>query len=161
MMKKITHKITYGITNKQQTNNKQITTNKNDNNDNNDNNIIISSSNIYNNIYNKDVEKIDELMIECLNTTNTNNIKECVEYLDKLPIEIIEYVLKKTARVQRPSWNYAMSILDDYVLNGITTLDQIKAEELNFKSIKKQPKKETLEEETERLRKKWGLSDED
>ena len=158
-MKIITNKITHGITNEQQTNNKQITTNKNDKNDKNEknNSNIISSS-----IYNKDIAKIDELMIECLNTTNTNNINECIEYLDKLPIDVIEYALKKTSRIDRPSWKYAMSILDSYVDNGITTLEKIKADELNFKSKNKsQKKEETLEEKVERYKREWGIEDED
>ena len=113
-------------------------------------------------IYNKDVAKIDELMIECLNTTNTNNINECIEYLDKLPIDVIEYALKKTSRIDRPSWKYAMSILDSYVDNGITTLEKIKADELNFKSKNKsQKKEETFEEQVERYKREWGLEDED
>lgn len=158
-MKIITNKITHGITNEQQTNNKQITTNKNEKNDKNEknNSNIISSS-----IYNKDVAKIDELMIECLNTTNTNNINECIEYLDKLPIDVIEYALKKTSRIDRPSWKYAMSILDSYVDNGITTLEKIKADELNFKNKNKsQKKEETFEEQVERYKREWGLEDED
>ena len=113
-------------------------------------------------IYNKDVAKIDELMIECLNTTNTNNINECIVYLDKLPIDVIEYALKKTSRIDRPSWKYAMSILDSYVDNGITTLEKIKADELNFKSKNKsQKKEETFEEQVERYKREWGLEDED
>ena len=113
-------------------------------------------------IYNKDVAKIDELMIECLNTTNTNNINECIEYLDKLPIDVIEYALKKTSRIDRPSWKYAMSILDSYVDNGITTLEKIKVDELNFKSKNKsQKKEETFEEQVERYKREWGLEDED
>ena len=113
-------------------------------------------------IYNKDIAKIDELMIECLNTTNTNNINECIEYLDKLPIDVIEYALKKTSRIDRPSWKYAMSILDSYVDNGITTLEKIKADELNFKSKNKsQKKEETFEEQVERYKREWGLEDED
>lgn len=114
------------------------------------------------NIYNKDIAKIDELMIECLNTTNTNNINECIEYLDKLPIDVIEYALKKTSRIDRPSWKYAMSILDSYVDNGITTLEKIKADELNFKSKNKsQKKEETFAEQVERYKREWGLEDED
>lgn len=113
-------------------------------------------------IYNKDIAKIDELMIKCLNTTNTNNINECIEYLDKLPIDVIEYALKKTSRIDRPSWKYAMSILDSYVDNGITTLEKIKADELNFKSKNKsQKKEETLEEKVERYKREWGIEDED
>ena len=108
----------------------------------------ISSSN--NNIYNIDVAKIDKLMIECLNTTNTNNTMECISYLDKLPIELIEYALKKTARTQHPSWKYAMTILDDYVRRGFKTLEEVKGDELSFKS-KQQPIQETDEERIKRL----------
>lgn len=89
-------------------------------------------------------------MIECLNTTNINNIKECIEYLDKLPIELIEYALKKTARIDRPSWKYAMSILDSYVQKGFTTLKQIQSDELQHKNKTNKNIEETQEEKTKR-----------
>ena len=75
-------------------------------------------------------------MIECLNTTNINNIRECTGYLDKLSIDVIEYVLKKTSRITNPNWGYAMSILDDYVRKKITTVEQAKAYDLSHKSKK-------------------------
>ena len=114
--------------------------NENDN-DNENENEDDNGSNIINE---KDVAKIDELMIQCLNTTNTNNILECTEYLKHLPIELIEYGLRKTARKQYPSWQYAMTILDDYVRKKFTTIAQVKADELGYKS---QVKKKTAEEE--------------
>ena len=127
--------ITY-LTNKDK---KDSTTNSSSNNEN--ENEDDNGSNIINE---KDVAKIDELMIQCLNTTNTNNILECTEYLKHLPIELIEYGLRKTARKQYPSWQYAMTILDDYVRKKFTTIAQVKADELGYKS---QVKKKTAEEE--------------
>lgn len=113
-------------------------------------------------LYNENVSKINDLMIECLNTTNINNIKECINYLDKIPIELIEYGLKKTSRIERPSWKYAMSILDSYVQNGFTNLKEIEADELKFKNKNKSEKKEeTFEEQVERYKKEWGVEDED
>ena len=85
-------------------------------------------------LYDADVAKIDKLMIECLNTTNTNNILECTKYLEKLPLDVIEYALKKTSRISNPNWNYAMSILDSYVQKDITTLEKAKADDLSHKS---------------------------
>jgi DNA replication protein DnaD len=101
----------------------------------------------------KDIAKVDQLMIECLNTTNTNNIMECISYLDKIPIELIEYGLRKTARKQYPSWQYATIILDDYVRKKFTTIEQVKADELSFKAQstnKDSPKEETEEEKNAR-----------
>ena len=112
--------------------------NENENENDNDND---NGSNIINQ---KDVAKIDKLMIQCLNTTNTNNILECTEYLKHLPIELIEYALRKTARKQYPSWQYAMTILDDYVRKKFTTIEQVKADELGYRS---QAEKKTAEEE--------------
>ncbi len=121
----------------------------------------IEESRVVENSKENDVSKINDLMIECLNTTNINNIKECIEYLDKLPIELIEYALKKTSRIDRPSWKYAMSILDSYIQNGFTNLKEIEADELKFKNINKLEKKEeTFEEQVERYKKEWGLEDE-
>lgn len=101
----------------------------------------------------KDIAKVDQLMIECLNTTNTNNIMECIGYLDKIPIELIEYGLRKTARKQYPSWQYATIILDDYVRKKFTTIEQVKADELSFKAQsanKGSPVEETEEEKKAR-----------
>ena len=125
----------------------------------------VNVNNNENDLCNDDVAKIDSLMIECLNTTNTNNILECTSYLEKMPIEVIEYALKKTARISQPNWKYAMSILDSYVQKNIDTLEKAKADDLSFKSknlstaeIKKE---ETLEEQVARYKKEWGLTDED
>lgn len=107
------------------------------------------SSSSSNNNNTKDIAKIEKLMVNCLRTTNTNNIMECTEYLDKIPLELIEYALKKTSRTDRPSWKYAMRILDDYSEKKYTTLDQVKADELNFKS-RGQPVGESEEEKRER-----------
>lgn len=91
-------------------------------------------------LYNADVEKINNAFIETLGSTNINNIKECITYLDKLPFDVIEYALKKTAR-KGANWDYAMTILDNYVEKKINTLEKVKADELEFKN--KAEKKET------------------
>ena len=90
-------------------------------------------------LYDADVEKVDNLFIETLGSTNTNNIKECISYLDKLPIEVIEYALKKTAR-KGAKWDYAMTILDSYVDKKLDTLEKVQADEIEFKNktIKKE-----------------------
>ena len=84
-------------------------------------------------LYDADVEKIDRLFIETLGNTNTSNIQECISYLDKLPIEVIEHALKKTAR-KGAKWDYAMTILDSYVDKKINTLEKVLADEIDFKN---------------------------
>ena len=106
--------------------------NEDDDVDVNDNEDDVSSS-----LYEPNVEKINNLMLECLNTTNTNNIMECIGYLEQLPIELIEYGLRKTARKQNPSWDYAMVILDDYVRKKLKTIEEVKADEIDFKNKSK------------------------
>lgn len=97
-------------------------------------------------LYDEKVSKINDLMIECLNTTNINNIKECINYLDKLPIELIEYALKKTAR-KGAKWDYTMAILDSYIEKHIKTLEQAIADDFNFKNKNKTENKEETQEE--------------
>ena len=122
-----------------------------------------SSSSVNNNLYNPEVEKISDLMLETLNTTNTNNIKECVDYLDKLPFELIEYALRKTARIERPSWQYVIPILEGYIDNNIKTVEQAKASDLQFKKNKNSSssvnKTETLEEKIARYKKEWKVDE--
>ena len=84
-------------------------------------------------LYDADVGKINDLFIETLGSTNLNNIKECISYLDKLSVEVIECALKKTAR-KNANWDYAMTILDSYVDKGIDTLEKVQADEIEFKN---------------------------
>lgn len=92
------------------------------------------SSSVKNNLYNPEVVKIQEIMIETIGTTNINNITECINYLDKLPIELIEYALRKTARIERPSWQYAIPILEGYISKGFRTIKEVKADDLKYKN---------------------------
>lgn len=91
-------------------------------------------------LYDADVEKVNDLFIETLGSTNLSNIQECITFLDKLPIEVIEYALKKTAR-KSANWDYAMTILDSYVSKGINTLEKVKADEIEFKNNTKNTSK--------------------
>lgn len=110
----------------------------NDNEDDNDN-----EEDIDNDLLSKEEkeEKLQQRFIECLNSFNENAISECIAYLDKLPFEVIEYVLKKTSGISNPNWNYADTILEDYYKKGINTLEKVRAEEIKFKN--KTAKKET------------------
>ena len=116
--------------------------NVNDNENVNDN-VNVNDNDNASALYDADVEKVDNLFIETLGSTNTNNIKECISYLDKLPIEVIEYALKKTAR-KGAKWDYAMTILDSYVDKKLDTLEKVQADEIEFKNktIKKEKEKE-------------------
>lgn len=102
-------------------------------------------------LYDADVEKINTLFIETMNSTNISNIQECVNYLDKLPIEVIEHALKKTAR-KGAKWDYAMTILDSYVDKKLDTIEKVQADEIEFKNktIKNPENMETEEEKTKR-----------
>lgn len=84
-------------------------------------------------LYDANVEKINNLFIETLGSTNINNIQECISYLDKLPVEVIEHALKKTAR-KSANWDYAMTILDSYINKGIDTLEKVQNDEIEFKN---------------------------
>lgn len=120
-----------------------------------------SSSSVNNNLYNPDAEKLQEIMIETIGTTNINNIKECIDYLDELPLELIEYALRKTARIERPSWQYTIPILESYIDKGFKTIDEVKADDLKHKNKNTLvTKEETLQEKTERLKKEWGIENE-
>lgn len=93
-----------------------------------------SSSSVNKNLYNPEIQKLQQVMIETIGTTNINNIKECVNYLDKLPFELIEYALRKTARIERPSWQYTIPILESYIDKGFQTVDEVKADDLKHKT---------------------------
>ena len=86
-------------------------------------------------------EKLQQRFIECLNSFNTNAINECIKYLDKLPFEVIDYVLSRTSGIKYPNWNYADTILQDYVRRKIDTVEKIQADEIGFKSQKQDTSK--------------------
>lgn len=132
----------------------KIAVNDNDNvNDNVNDNII--NNNINNisekaSLYNEEAEKIQKVIIETLGTTNLNNIKECIDYLDKLPYELIEYALKKTARIERPCWQYTISILEGYITKKIKTVEEAKADDLKYKTKKVSSQDESEKEKQQR-----------
>ena len=86
-----------------------------------------------------------------MNSTNISNIQECISYLNKLPIEVIEHALKKTAR-KGAKWDYAMTILDSYVDKKLDTLEKVQVDEIEFKNktVKVSENMETEEEKTRR-----------
>lgn len=122
--------------------------NENDNVNVNDNdNVNVNESALYD----ADIEKIGDLFIETMGSTNISNIQECIEYLEKLPVEVIEHALRKTAR-KGAKWDYAMTILDSYVEKNLNTLEKVQADEIEFKNktSKNTEKTETEEEKTKR-----------
>ena len=64
---------------------------------------------------------------------NITVIQEAIEYLNDLPLEVIEYALKKTAR-KGAKWDYAQSILNDYIKRGLKTLEAVQADDIAFKN---------------------------
>ncbi len=109
-----------------------------------------SSSRENNNLYDLEIEKLQKIMIETIGTTNLNNIKECIDYLDKLPFELIEYALKKTARVRYPCWQYTIPILESYIKKGFKTIEEVQADDLQHKTQNSNSKQETEEEKIAR-----------
>ena len=86
-------------------------------------------------------EKLQQRFIECLNSFNINAISECIKYLDELPFEVIDYVLSKTSGIKCPNWNYANTILQDYVKRKIDSVEKIQAEEIGLKRQKQDKSK--------------------
>jgi hypothetical protein len=117
-------------------------------NENDNENIISNNSNNINSnnsiLYDKNVEKINDLFIETIGSTNINNIRECIEYLNYMDVDTIEYALKKTARAGA-KWNFTIAILENYKDNNIKTLKEAQAQDLQYKNNKK-PAQETDEE---------------
>lgn len=90
---------------------------------------------IENILYDADAAKIQKILIETIGSMNTTVIQEAIEYLKDLPLEVIEHALKKTAR-KGAKWDYAQSILNDYVSKELKTLEAIEADEIAFKNKK-------------------------
>ena len=91
----------------------------------------VKDNNNNNNNNNKELEKCFK---NCLNLENKEALKECITYLDKLPFEVIEWVLKRTSGVRNPSWNYAKTVLNDFVNRNINTLEKIEADREKYQN---------------------------
>lgn len=92
-------------------------------------------------------EKLQKRFIECTNSTNINAIDECIDYLDKLPFEVIEVALEKASETNG-GWRYAKKILNEWTSKKINTIEKVEAEKIAFKS--KNKKQETEEEKIQR-----------
>ena len=118
MKKKITNKITYGITNKEQTNNKQITTNKNEKNDKNEKKI-------------RNIVGVYEQNIGILSPASAELI---LSYLDDFKDEnIIIQAIKIASQKNKKSASYINGILRDWKNKGYKVLADIQQE--NKKNI--------------------------
>ena len=102
-----------------------------------------------------DDEKLQEMFIKCIGSTNLNAISECISYLEDLPREVIEIALKKTSEVNG-KWKYTKVILNNWVENRIDTVEKVQAEDLKFKN--KKQNEETEEERQARILKEMEES---
>ena len=98
---------------------------------------------------NSDVEELQKIIIETLGTTNLTVIQEALSYLDTFPLEVIKEALVRTARKQK-KWDYARGTLNNWLEDGLDTLEKIKAKDIEFKGRNTQ-KEETEEERQARI----------
>lgn len=82
---------------------------------------------------NNEVEELQKIIIETLGSTNLTVIQEAISYLDTFPLEVIKEALVRAARKQK-KWDYARGTLNNWIENGLDTLEKIKANDLEFKS---------------------------
>ena len=82
---------------------------------------------------NSEVEELQKVIIETLGSTNLTVIQEAIRYLDDLPLEVIKEALVRTARKQK-KWDYARGTLNNWIGDGLDTLEKIKANDINFKN---------------------------
>ena len=81
---------------------------------------------------NKDVEAVQKTIIETLGNTNLTVIQEAISYLDDFPLEVIQEALVRTARKQK-QWDYAKGTLNNWLKDGLDTLEKIQAKDIEFK----------------------------
>lgn len=86
-------------------------------------------------------EKLQQQFIKCTGSTNLNAIDECISYLNDLPYEVVVKALEKISGINKPNWQYAKSILDNWVKLKIDTIEKIEAEDKNFRKSRDGPKK--------------------
>lgn len=81
----------------------------------------------------KDYKKLKIIFENSLEDITEDNINECMNYLNYLPVELIEYALIKTGMIKNPNWQYTKVILNSWLAKGINTLKKVKQEEKEFK----------------------------
>lgn len=82
-------------------------------------------------------EKLEQRFKRCLNSQNEELIKECKKYLDKLPYTVINWVLVRTSGIEKPNWNYAKTVLEDFKKRKIDSLNKIQADQERYKTKSK------------------------
>lgn len=108
----------------------------------------------------KDVAEIIKCYEENIGLITPATAELLLDYLKDMDKELIIKAIKIASINNKRSGRYVQGILNDWNKKGIKTLLDVENEQQSYKNSKI-TKKETLEEETERLRKEWGLSDED
>ena len=116
-----------------------------------DNNI----NNIDNNKYISEIVKTYEDNIGMI-TPATMEI--LTSYLDEMEKDLIIEAIKKASISNKRSCKYIQGILNNWKRKGIKTKLDIEKEEEEFKGNKTK-KNETTKEEAERLKREWGLED--
>ena len=85
-----------------------------------------------------------------------------IDYLQEMDYDVIIYAMQKAVEANIRTIQYIKGTLNNWSNAGVKTLLQAQEESKNFKNKdKKELAKETLQEQTERYRKEWGLTDED
>lgn len=80
-------------------------------------------------------------------------------YSNDLPEDLIIYAMKEAIEHKAMNMKYIKSILDRYIRQNIKSVEQVECQnKINQNNNKKQ---ETAEEQAERYRREWGLSDDD
>lgn len=103
---------------------------------------------------NNEVEELQKIIIETLGSTNLTVIQEAISYLDTFPLEVIKEALVRTARKQK-KWDYARGTLNNWIEDGLNSLEKIKAKDIEFKGRNTQ-KEETEEERMARKLRELG-----
>lgn len=82
---------------------------------------------------NNDYKKLKIIFENSLEDITEENINECINYLNYLPVELIEYALIKTGMVKNPNWQYTKKIINSWLAKGINTLQKVKQDEKEYR----------------------------
>lgn len=102
------------------------------------------------NFYNENIGLITPYGLEIL-----------TDYAKEMSSDVIIYAMKKAVEANVRTIQYIKGTLNNWQNLGVKTLIQAEEESRKFKKEKTDEKKETIEEQAERLKRKWGISDED
>lgn len=108
------------------------------------------------------LQKVISFYNENIGLITPYGIDILTDYAKEMSEDLIILAMKKSVEADKRTIQYIKAILNNWTKAGIKTVIEAEKEDKRFKQKdNKSEKQETAEEQAERYRREWGLSDDD